>query len=60
MKTMVETKYPERCGIYCPINKPTSEKTTGSIKNGECRDTGNIGHKTQNEDKTKQKTHTGK
>jgi len=57
---MVETKYPERCGIYCPINKPTSEKTTGSIKNGECRDTGNIGHKTQNEDKTKQKTHTGK
>jgi len=25
------------------------EKTVGAIKNGQSRDTGNIGHKTQNE-----------
>jgi hypothetical protein len=28
-----------------------SEKTNGTIKNGQCRDTGNMVHKTQNEDK---------
>jgi hypothetical protein len=29
------------------------EKTEGSMKNGQSRDTGNFGHKTQTEDKTK-------
>jgi hypothetical protein len=29
------------------------EKTEGSMKNGRSRDTGNFGHKTQTEDKTK-------
>ena len=36
------------------------EKTEWSIKNEQSRDTGNIGHKTQNElkqNKTKQKQH---
>ena len=28
------------------------EKTEGAIKNRQSRDTGNIGYKTQNEDKT--------
>jgi hypothetical protein len=33
------------------------EKTEGAIKNGHSRDTGNIGHKTKNEDKQKLKKH---
>ena len=36
--------------------KYTLEKTEGSTKNGHSRDTGNIGHKTQNEDTTKKNT----
>ena len=33
----------------------TLEKTEGTIKNGQSRDTGNIEHKTQNEDKQNKK-----
>ena len=36
--------------------KSTLEKTEGN-QNGQSRDTGNIGHKTQNEDKKKTKKH---
>ena len=32
------------------------EKTDGEIKNGQSKDTGNIGHKTQNKDKQMKKT----
>ena len=38
--------------------KYTLEKTEGSTKNGHSKDTGNIGHKTQNEDTTKKKRNT--
>ena len=34
------------------------EKTEGSIKNGPSRDTGNIGHMTQDEDKQNKKHYT--
>ena len=39
-----------------PINV---EKTDGAIKNGQSRDTGDIGYKTQNEDKQNEKHNTG-
>ena len=31
------------------------EKTEGTIKNGQSRDTGNVGHQTQNEEELKQR-----
>jgi hypothetical protein len=34
------------------------EKTKGAIKNGQFRDTGNIGHMTQDEDKQNKKHNT--
>jgi len=33
-----------------------NEKTEGEIKNGQSRDTGNIGHKTHNDDKQNKNT----
>jgi hypothetical protein len=38
----------------------TLEKTEGAFKNGQSRETGNIGHQTQNENKSKQKHTTQK
>jgi hypothetical protein len=37
----------------------TLEKTEGAFKNGQSRETGNIGHQTQNENKPKQSRETG-
>ena len=38
------------------LGKETLEKTEWAIINGQSRDTGNIGHKTQNEDKENKNT----
>ena len=35
----------------CKVNMHAAEKTEEAIKNGQHIDTGNIGHKTQNDDK---------
>ena len=44
--------------LYCTcINNKKLEKTEGAIKNRQSRDTGCIGHKTQNEDKQNQNHH---
>ena len=37
---------------YTIYFKQTLEKTEGTMENGQSRDTGNIGHKTKDEDKT--------